>query len=111
MTDREKLIEWMSDIKNVCRNTDCKDCEKKGVYGDCQAHLITDYLISKGVTIPVRCGECIYNETGACNLSEFNNPQYDKNYYCRDGEKKDLNSSENLNSWKDRVMKTFLGRE
>lgn len=60
MTHREKLVEWIKEIKETCRQVDCDDCEYKVVHGDCQAYLIADHLISKGVTNPLRCGECKY---------------------------------------------------
>ncbi len=41
-TDREKLIEVL----------------KNNPYGQYTYEQFADYLISKGVTIPVRCGEC-----------------------------------------------------
>lgn len=51
MTDREKLREvinqWLNDPIPFDETFD---------YGT----MLTDYLISKGVTIPVRCGECVH---------------------------------------------------
>ena len=51
-TDREKLTTLLNDF--VCTLASCD----KPTCNEC----IADYLISKGVTIPVRCGECIYME-------------------------------------------------
>lgn len=52
-TDREKLIELIAECKDKypCRGT--QDYREFKEY-------LADYLISKGVTIPVRCGECKY---------------------------------------------------
>lgn len=62
MTEREKLREvinqWLNDPIPFDETFD---------YGT----MLTDYLISKGVTIPVRCGECRYHEQHTQN-----------NYYC-----------------------------
>lgn len=61
MTDKEKMIEWITNIKYECRHMDCAKCKAYSFEGeDCQAYLIADYLISKGVTIPVRCGGCVH---------------------------------------------------
>ena len=32
----------------------------EGLFGKTESAYLADYLISKGVTIPVRCGECKY---------------------------------------------------
>lgn len=68
-TDREKLIELLhEDDEYACVYehcfTTCNGC-KYEFYIDndrCWEARLADYLISKGVTIPVRCGECIYME-------------------------------------------------
>lgn len=36
----------------------------------------------------VRCKDCIYNELGTCDLSEALNPEYEEDYFCRDGYKR-----------------------
>lgn len=65
-TDREKLIELVHEALEKCNTTLCRECEymefNNGSCDLCFEHLAADYLISKGVTIPVRCGECIYME-------------------------------------------------
>ena len=45
-TDREKLIKVL----------------QNNPYGQYTYEEFADYLISKGVTIPVRCGECRYKD-------------------------------------------------
>ena len=52
MTDREKLIKLLMKSPVSGRKT-LEDYMLLSTIGD-----IADYLISKGVTIPVRCGEC-----------------------------------------------------
>lgn len=37
----------------------------------------------------VRCKDCIYNETGACEFSEGYDPNYDGEYFCANGERRD----------------------
>ena len=51
MTDREKLIEWIREAKELWWGNRHKGSKNS---------YIADYLISKGVTIPVRCGECVH---------------------------------------------------
>ena len=56
-TDREKLIELL--------DTNC------GYVDEMKADELADYLISKGATIPVRCGECKHwCEPRFCILTE-----------------------------------------
>ena len=69
MTDRENLIELIREVEHTCRQVECWDCK---IYvledGNCQAEPIANHLISKGVTIPVRCGECVYwDDDSRCN--------------------------------------------
>jgi hypothetical protein len=51
MTDREKLIELIAECK------DKYPCRGEQDYREFKEYL-ADFLLSKGVTIPVRCGEC-----------------------------------------------------
>lgn len=37
----------------------------------------------------IRCKECIYNKYGSCEFAEDNDPNYDENYYCSDGEREE----------------------
>jgi hypothetical protein len=86
-TDREKLMElaicakvdWMYDYEE----TEKSFCE-----------YIVDYFISKGVTIPVRCGECKYwqdNNGGyphtECRWGKDETPDADD--FCSYGERKE----------------------
>lgn len=52
-TDNEKLIKWIEESRWI---------DFQGNILTAPARQIADYLISKGTTIPVRCGECIYME-------------------------------------------------
>ena len=59
-TDREKLIALMNEAHAKCDSINCicgEECEYDGA-SYCFEHLFIDHIISKGVTIPVRCGEC-----------------------------------------------------
>ena len=62
MTDREKLARLLMDSPTL-----------DVMFGETidEWYNAADYLISKGVTIPVRCGECRYYEKHTQN-----------NYYC-----------------------------
>lgn len=71
--DREKLIEWIKTIVHPYF-----------------AEELADYLISKGVTIPARCGECKYRtRKGECRRlgHPMLTPQDD--FYCKCGERKE----------------------
>ena len=84
-TDREMLIGTLRFGSSQAYSIESKkDCEE-----------FADYLISKGVTIPVRCWECEYyrEEKGICS-----NPAVVKSYYgckvkkdgfCSYGERKE----------------------
>lgn len=71
-TDREKLIEFVNEAHEYCNTINCIGGEECGYDGQlyCFEHLLIDYLISKGVTIPVRCGECKYyfSDIRKCDL-------------------------------------------
>jgi hypothetical protein len=73
-TMREKLIELL----------------KEDFYDEYDFADIADHLIANGVTIPVRCKDCIYNEVGSCSFSQYVTPaDYSPNWFCADGERKD----------------------
>ena len=92
MTDRERLIGVLRFGASQAYSLDTKeDCEE-----------LADYLISKGVTIPVRCGECRYaehllNAEGTpyelCNINdetaEYTNNVRHPNGFCSYGEMKE----------------------
>ena len=46
-TNKEKLIEWIMESVGGCAKY--------------WAETIADYIISKGVKIPIRCKECLYS--------------------------------------------------
>ena len=98
-TDREKLIEliefglaeWWEEHKKTYDHEDENEIPS-----------IVDYLISKGVTIPVRCWECRYaehllNAEGTpyelCNINdetaEYTNNVRHPNGFCSYGERKE----------------------
>ena len=56
------------------------------------AERIADHLLSNGVTIPVRCKDCAYNEIGSCNFSEAVSAEYDPDHFCSCGAKMDAES-------------------
>ena len=75
MTDREKLVELINDVLNYLP------------WGQVSSHTakeLADYLITNGVTIPVRCKECrYYNEDGEyCGMwGEVRHSEH----YCDEG--------------------------
>lgn len=69
MTDRERLVELL---------WKCVDMDTP--FGE-----IADYLISNGVTIPVRCKDCWKSGEGMCSYNFKNVPGKD---FCGDGERK-----------------------
>ena len=65
MSEREKLIEIIISSFDYCSKF--------------YAALIADYLLSHGVTVPVRCGECCYyRQNTKLALSDY----MDENFYC-----------------------------
>ena len=62
-TDREKLIELIKEANlSMWGRSGISSAAERRAY-------LADYLISKGVTIPVRCGECRYRyEPVKCSL-------------------------------------------
>ena len=77
-TDREKPIDWIETIVHPYFATE-----------------LADYLISKGVTIPVRCIDCRYlesddwdGETLYCCVQGMNMGDVTPNTYCCYGERK-----------------------
>lgn len=68
-TDGEKLSELMNEAHAKCDSINCiggEECEYDGT-SYCFEHLFIDYIISQGVTIPVRCRECRYLESDDWN--------------------------------------------
>ena len=117
-TDREKLIEMLD-----------MNC---GYVSEMKAEQLADHLISQGVSIPVRCAECKHwCEPRFCILTERKYGDCIKplgayedgietyeDDFCAYGERKedvpdtkDGKYSEKPNSWKDRMLRTFLGRD
>lgn len=71
-TDREKLIEMLD-----------MNC---GYVSEMKAEQLADHLISQGVSIPVRCAECVYySKTTVVGLDmRCNHPQLDYDVECYD---------------------------
>ena len=62
---REKLFALLKDYK--CEFQSCGECPHSNVKGACGNYVfngMADHLIANGVTIPVRCKDCKYWETG-----------------------------------------------
>lgn len=95
MIDREKLIELIREVEHTCRQVECWDCKTYVLEdGNCQAEAIANHLISKGVTIPVRCGECCYyNENGICccpnAVQSFYGCKVKETHFCSYGERRE----------------------
>lgn len=84
-TDREnreklKLIKLLSKSPVSARKT-LDDYLLLSTLGD-----IADYLISKGSTIPVRCGECKHYDSPFCSQ---NRRIYSRDGFCSYGERKE----------------------
>lgn len=61
MTDREKLIELLSDFTAWEKDMRPGENHYKALkLSPFMIKQLADYLISKEVTIPVRCGECVH---------------------------------------------------
>ena len=91
-TDREKLIELVNEAHEYCNTINCIGGEECGYDGQlyCFEHLLIDYLISKGIEIPVRCVECIYrNKKGQCTRLGHPMLEPQDNFYCKLGERKE----------------------
>lgn len=46
-------------------------------------------LENANVVEVVRCKECVYNEIGSCSNSEDCDPNFDPNFFCAHGERKE----------------------
>lgn len=81
-TNKEKLIEWIMESVDGCAKY--------------WAGTIADYIISKGVKIPVRCKECLYSKEQYGKLvciqgMTYRNTYNDPNMFCSYGEIKGEN--------------------
>ena len=99
MTDREKLMELFDEAHKICDSINCvydgNACKYDGL-GYCFEDFLADQLISKGVTIPVRCGECRYKyEPVKCSLwiategDKVAFRYHGDDFYCPYGERKE----------------------
>lgn len=52
------------------------------------AELVVKAIKEAGREI-VRCKDCVYNETDQCMCGESSAVNYDPDYFCRDGERRD----------------------
>ena len=89
-TDRDKMIEWIKDapLSKISKMT----------WGDAsnthQIERLADYLIAKGVTIHVRCSECLWSRERYGKLEciqglAYRNTYNDPNMFCCYGERKE----------------------
>lgn len=85
-TDREKLIELLEKAKETYYT---QTLIGELISGELTVEFVADYLIEHGVTIPVRCKDCIYNKNGFCYISEELDVFYNKDFYCAYGERKE----------------------
>lgn len=96
-TDRERLTELFDQAHEKCNSINCvyvcSACKYDGL-NYCFEEFLADYLISKGVTIPVRCGECKYcgkySATGNLYCTHPNGLEFQKkDDFCSYGERKE----------------------
>ena len=86
MSDKQQQILQMA--KDICRvKLNCNDvCNPISA---CDALKYAERAVEAGYVKVVRCKECIYNN-GTCTHSEiYDDPNYNPDYYCADGERKD----------------------
>ena len=75
---REKLVELVGQVQDCgCDVTDVVEMNYV------ENNVLIDHLIANGVTIPVRCKDCIYR-----HCSEFCECR-PENFFCEEGERKD----------------------
>lgn len=89
MTEREKLIELVHDGFFSCYSSPCERCKYSEFNaGWCQMYKISDYLISNGIVIPVRCEDCKHHNTvDLC--CEYLAATTADSWYCWNGERRD----------------------
>lgn len=86
MSDKQQQILQMA--KDICRvKLNCNDvCNPVSA---CDALKYAERAVEAGYIKVVRCKECIYNN-GACTHSEiYDDTNYNPDYYCADGERKE----------------------
>ena len=81
MTDREKLIELIKEANlSMWGRSGISSAAERRAY-------LADYLISKGVTIPVRCGEC--NRRMEDKTCYWWGGRVDDKFFCSYGERRE----------------------
>ena len=62
MTERERLIELLKQVKDKCKNTkQCENCVGYGKGAECVDYLIADTLLANGVIVsPCKKGDTMY---------------------------------------------------
>lgn len=85
MEKQQKILEMAKDICRVKLN--CNDvCNPISA---CDALKYAERAYEEGYVKVVRCKDCIYNN-GACAHSEiYDDINYNPDYYCADGERKE----------------------
>ena len=84
--DKQQQILQMA--KDICRvKLNCNDvCNPVSA---CDALRYAERAVEAGYVKVVRCKDCIYNN-GACSHSEiYDDTNYNPDYYCADGERKE----------------------
>ena len=93
MTDREKLIELLYDFTAWEKDVRLEAHYKALKLPPFIIKHLADDLISKGVTIPVRCGECIeaeWDEESELYLCRHQGCDYNKGeHFCSYGERRE----------------------
>ena len=76
----KKYIDREDYCKNVCKCNE-KHCDKPTcpIWNAPTADVVE----------VVRCKDCVYNEIGSCKLSEDYDPDYDSDFYCANGERRE----------------------
>ena len=102
MTDIEKLIELIGGFRTYAYLDDDSDEHIEVGLAPRTVEHLADYLISKGVTIPVKCGECKHfhraliktidgsiPDFGICDHPWFDSDKYDvyDSHFCGYGER------------------------
>ena len=76
MTDRDRLIELITQANQVCSNKYCEECEYNEEHTMCDTYNIADHLLANGVIVPpCKVGDKIYFVV-----------EYDEKYFLDEGE-------------------------
>lgn len=87
MDVREKLVELLDNIGAICNVPISVDQDGCGTYTVEGADYIADFLVSNGVTILIKCNECVFFEDGTCK-NAFGLLSFEENSFCAYAERK-----------------------